>query len=332
MTTRTIDTQTFEGERISCAKFVSDEPFVWKAAQIITAETDYYFQVAIKALSDTTISIQVGDTVKHQDITTDFTRFVIPFLDITNQVNDSLYIFFPSGTYWVYNLQVERGTSPSQWRPAPEDAEEYADEAARAAVNAQTQLDIFNKLTNNGQVQGIYLLDGQLYINGEYIASKSLSGDTINGGIITGTQINIGNGVFVVDGGGNVTAANINITGGTINIDTEGALAENKIILRHLYNGVTKYISLSGDNVIVSVQNDSSQNRDAIQMSGDTISGIRQPGGSGLNQAFKLYSITGAGNLELYDVNGKKRARLNGDGLTFYASDGTTVTKNYPST
>lgn len=35
---------------------------------------------------------------------------------------------------------------------------------------------IFNKLTNNGQTQGIYLQDGKIYINGEYIQAGVISG------------------------------------------------------------------------------------------------------------------------------------------------------------
>ena len=54
---------------------------------------------------------------------------------------------------------------------------------------------IFNKLTNNGQTQGIYLQDGKIYINGEYIKAGVISGitiegNTINGGTINGTNIN----------------------------------------------------------------------------------------------------------------------------------------------
>ncbi len=43
-----------------------------------------------------------------------------------------------------------------------------ASNAASSAVNNQTQEDIFNKLTNNGQVQGLYIQDGQLYISFNY--------------------------------------------------------------------------------------------------------------------------------------------------------------------
>lgn len=52
----------------------------------------------------------------------------------------------------------------------------YADFSAQSAVNNLSQLDIFNKLTNNGQVQGIFLeKDGQIYINAEYISTGILA-------------------------------------------------------------------------------------------------------------------------------------------------------------
>lgn len=51
---------------------------------------------------------------------------------------------------------------------------------AEGAVNAQTQQSIFNKLTNNGQTQGIYLKNGLLYVNAEYIDAGVLNGDLIS--------------------------------------------------------------------------------------------------------------------------------------------------------
>lgn len=166
-------TQTYENESIECAKLIFTEPGSYKFAQIVSAETDYIFQFVCKSESATTLTIQVGDTVKTQAITTDFARYVIPFPNTTND-NTSLYITFPAGTYYLFNLQLERATTASAWRPAPEDAEDYADEASRKAVEAQTQLDVFNKLTNNGQEQGIYLQNGKIYINGEYIDVTNL--------------------------------------------------------------------------------------------------------------------------------------------------------------
>ena len=56
------------------------------------------------------------------------------------------------------------------------DLEEYANAAAAGAVKRQSQKDIFDKLTNNGMIQGLYMADdGQVYINAEYIASGILT-------------------------------------------------------------------------------------------------------------------------------------------------------------
>ena len=57
---------------------------------------------------------------------------------------------------------------------AQSNAEKYADSAAKNAVNAQTQTDVFNKLTNNGTAEGIYYKNGQLYINASYLAAGIL--------------------------------------------------------------------------------------------------------------------------------------------------------------
>lgn len=64
----------------------------------------------------------------------------------------------------------------------------YADatayDEAKAAVDSQTQLSIFNKLTNNGATQGIYLQNGKVYINASYIKSGTIDANIISGGII----------------------------------------------------------------------------------------------------------------------------------------------------
>ena len=52
---------------------------------------------------------------------------------------------------------------------------------AQQKVDAQTQIDIFNKLTNNGALEGLFMRDGNLYINASYLVSgilKSLDGTT----------------------------------------------------------------------------------------------------------------------------------------------------------
>ena len=96
-----------------------------------------------------------------------------------------------------------------------------AEDKASAAVNAQTQQTIFNKLTNNGQTQGIYLSGGKVYINAAYIATGTLAdaGNNTTFNLSTGTltmkkgSINIGDGTFKVDTNGNLTAKSATIEG-----------------------------------------------------------------------------------------------------------------------
>lgn len=75
------------------------------------------------------------------------------------------------------------------------EANSYADAAAKnaaqSAVDKQTQEDIFNKLTNNGQIQGIYIKDGKWYINAELaqilnLIVKSAQIESLEAGKITG--------------------------------------------------------------------------------------------------------------------------------------------------
>lgn len=316
MPTRTTDTQLFEGEYIKCAKMVIDEPCSWKAAQVVSFGTNYEFQMAIKAAADTTITIQVGDSSETLDVTTDWQRYAISFPNVTISESTSLYILFPIGTYWIYNMQLERAKTPSSWRPAPEDAEDYADQAAKQAVDAQTQLDVFNKLTNNGTVQGIYLLDGQLYINGEYIAANTLSGNAIQGGTISGTQINIGDGVFTVDENGQVQASNLHMTGGSLNLATTN---ETYDFIKLLYSS---WETLFRAQSLTMAYNNTLQSRKYQVVVGPLgITGYLNE-----NQTLRGLDIslpsgtdsTSTGGITIFDGAGKSRVLITKDGITMY--------------
>ena len=115
-----------------------------------------------------------------------------------------------SGNYW------DLDTGELQMASSTTVGGETVAEIAEDAVNAQTQESIFNKLTNGGTTQGIYLQDGRVYINGEYIKSGTIEGRTIKGGTITGAVINNGNGTFSVDTSGNLKAKAGTIAGFTI--------------------------------------------------------------------------------------------------------------------
>lgn len=72
-----------------------------------------------------------------------------------------------SRNYW----NMETGEFSLQNYPTKSEAQGYASDA----VNSQTQQDVFNKLTNNGQTQGIYLRNGLLYINASYIQGGTMT-------------------------------------------------------------------------------------------------------------------------------------------------------------
>lgn len=86
-----------------------------------------------------------------------------------------------------------------------------------------TQEEVFNILTNNGQTQGIFMMDGRLYLNASYIASGTLSANYIKGGKLTLGGSNNTNGTLqILNSSGNVigewdntgiTAENATITG-----------------------------------------------------------------------------------------------------------------------
>ncbi|MEZ3487316.1 MAG: hypothetical protein K1W22_12210 [Lachnospiraceae bacterium] len=92
-----------------------------------------------------------------------------------------------------------------------------ANTAASNAVNNQTQEDIFNKLTNNGKIKGIYMQNGELYMNATYINTGELSASRIKGGTLMLGGINNANGFMqVLDSTGKVVAQIDNL-GGTFN-------------------------------------------------------------------------------------------------------------------
>ena len=87
-------------------------------------------------------------------------------------------------------------------------AVKYTDDSAVDDLDQSlTQQDIFNRLTNNGQTQGIYLRNGRLYINASYIGSGTLSANYIKGGTLTlGGANNVDGSLIIYDASGKVLA------------------------------------------------------------------------------------------------------------------------------
>lgn len=200
--TRETVTQTYEGESIQCAKIVVNDTADLKLPGICPINDSYIFQLVAKADAARTIMVTVGDQQITITLSTSFDRYVENFHSVNVALSNDVYIAFPSGTYYLYNLQLERALNASGWRPAPEDSEDYTDAAeasAKAYANSQVnaldtslnQQDVFNRLTNNGQTQGIYLQDGKVYINASFIQSGTISANYISGGTIDADDVSI---------------------------------------------------------------------------------------------------------------------------------------------
>ena len=93
-------------------------------------------------------------------------------------------------------------------------ASKYTDDTAVDDLdNALDQEGVFNRLTNNGQTQGIYLQNNRIYINATYIQSGTLSANLIKGGILTLGGASNGNGRLEVLNPSNQVIGTINNTG-----------------------------------------------------------------------------------------------------------------------
>jgi hypothetical protein len=76
------------------------------------------------------------------------------------------------------------GKSFAEVQGLADDARKAADDAKEAAEKLDNELtseEILNRLTNNGELQGLYRGDdGDLYVNGEFIKAKSIKSDSLD--------------------------------------------------------------------------------------------------------------------------------------------------------
>ena len=91
-------------------------------------------------------------------------------------------------------------------------ANSAADSKISAFDAALNQQKVFNKLTNNGQLQGIYMRNGRLYINASYIASGVIadtSGNTLwdlSTGALSSKKFSIDSTYFKLEEDGKITS------------------------------------------------------------------------------------------------------------------------------
>lgn len=108
-------------------------------------------------------------------------------------------------------------------------ASKYTDDSSVKELDKKlNQEEVFNRLTNNGEIQGIFLRGGKLYINATYLSAGIISDKTGK------SKWNLDTGEFKITG-------NATITGGTFNVSTSNK--DESIIRIKGKQGTTDYWS-----------------------------------------------------------------------------------------
>lgn len=84
------------------------------------------------------------------------------------------------------------------------DVDQKVDAAVDGALSKLDQETVFNALTDNGTAQGIFIQDGQIYINAAYLAAGTMAADLIKTGILQSADgsfvLNLDTGEFTISG------------------------------------------------------------------------------------------------------------------------------------
>jgi hypothetical protein len=184
-----------------------------------------------------------------------------------------------------------------------------AKEAAKGMESKLTQEEIFNRLTNNGQVQGFFMKDGQLYINANYIVSGAINADLITTGIINADLIKTGtiNADLIKSGAINADL----IKSGTINADLikTGSLtsADGKSVIINLLKNTLK---IDSPNFTLSEDGKASMSDATFKSSRPSIDNYGNPYDYPVSTEIKegtiilepKYDITGQGQHAVFDL------------------------------
>lgn len=171
-------------------------------------------------------SVDIGDMIDVRPMVDEILALTNVYDEVYSEDDEALSIEAPTYQIPLMNrtLTFMGGIRASYTATGDEIREaDLSNTEYNASVAPVTQTDVFNRLTNGGEQQGIYLEDGKIYINGEYIKANSINADLIYGGTLSGAEINIGDGAFTVDSDGTVS-----ITKGELNINFSGAGTETR--------------------------------------------------------------------------------------------------------
>lgn len=149
------------------------------------------------------------------------------------------------------------------------------------------QTEVFNKLTNGGQNQGIYLQNGMLYINANYILAGTLAGKYINAKGISVKNI-YNQTTFSIDDSGNV-----NINASTFSLSGNAVATESYVSNKtaHVLSEAKIYADQKTGNLLKGADLSTESLNQYWNTSGTIMQGQSDPDGG--TKAVRLYGTSG---------------------------------------
>lgn len=142
-----------------------------------TSAVDNRINVRICSIDESNAEITLYE-YKDLEITTDVCKFFTSFKTLPNTKTIKIYVTGHNGSVYDFNishLALYNTANDYPWQPHPDDASLILDQET-----------VFNALTNNGTVKGLYSIRDpktgqlQIYFNANYIQSGTIKGDRID--------------------------------------------------------------------------------------------------------------------------------------------------------
>lgn len=177
-------------------------------------------------------------------------------------------------------------TAASNAQTAASNAQTTATAASTAVTNLDNSLDttgVFNRLTNNGTLQGLYMQNGELYVNASYIQAGTLSANMVRAGTIQSqdglSYWNLDNGQFVTTS----TDRSTRLINGYLRVydnanNIQGEIGTTTIYYQNVLTGA-KAFGIRGNNLSIGTITQDAQERGySIYINGDS-TGTTAPAG-----------------------------------------------------
>lgn len=159
------------------------------SSDVLMGSVDRLFSLDVNWKRKYTVLDMIDSTFKMES---GFSNFNDAYLDVRFSVISQHQVT-------IRHIKLERGSVPTDWNVSTTDQDTYAYATASEAKDAAlkytdnqkealdksfTQEKVLRRLTNNFASQGIFMQNGELYINGSYVRTGTLDAGIIKAGIL----------------------------------------------------------------------------------------------------------------------------------------------------